>query len=200
MASNLFLDAKELMLQNDGLNYINYETLSENNKEFLRSDVWDFFWSQPAAAVYFPGNAMLRARTQAVNPQFPVQLGQMTAIIRQFQIQQSTISGTTAGSISIDYNDREDQAIFAWLDDWRDKCGDREHRYAFRKEDVVAQGRLTIYNSSRKPIRIYDCLTMQITDPGNGLNPSLNSDDPQNVGQVSATFSFEHFKLAWKNI
>lgn len=200
MANNLFLDAKELMLQNDGLNYINYETISENNKEFLRSDVWDFQFTQPAAAVYFPGNALLKARTQAISPQFPTQIGQMTAVIRQFQIQQSTISGTTAGTIGIDYNDREDQAIMAWLDDWRDKCGDRQNRYAFRKEDTVAQGRLTIYNSSRKPIREYELLTMQIVDPGNGLNPSLTSDDPQNVGQISASFSFEHFNLIWKNI
>lgn len=200
MANNLFLDAKELLLQADGLNYINYETLSEEHKEFLRSDVWDFQFTEPAAAVYFPGNALLKARTQAVNPQFPVGLGQMTAVIRQFTIQQTTISGTTAGTLGIDYNDREDQAILAWLDDWRDKCGTRENRYSWRKEDTIAQGRLTIYNSSRKPIRIYSILTIQPTDVGNGLNPSLNSDDPQNVGQVSATFSFEHYNLDWKNI
>lgn len=200
MANNLFLDAKELLLQNDALNYINYDTLSEEHKEFLRSDVWDFQFTQPANAVYFPGNALLKARTQAVNPQFPVALGQMQAVIRQFTIQQTTISGTTAGSLSIDYNDREDQAIMAWLDDWRDKCGDREHRYTFRKEDLIAQGRLTVYNSSRKPIRIYTVMTIQPTDVGNGLNPSLTSDDPQNVGTISATFSFEHFRLDWKNI
>lgn len=200
MAGNLFLDAKEMILQNDGLNYINYDTLSEEHKEFLRSDTWDFQFTAAANAVYFPGNALLRARTQAVNPQFPVGLGQMTAVIRQFTIQQTTISGTTAGTIGIDYNDREDQAIIAWLDDWRDKCGDREHRYTFRKEDTIANGRLTIYNSSRKPLRIYSVLTMQPTDVGNGLNPSLTSDDPQNVGQVSATFAFEHFRLDWRNI
>ena len=72
MASNLFLDAKELLLQNDGLNYINYDTLSEEHKEFLRSDLWDFTFTQPANAVYFPGNAMLHARTKAVNPSINV--------------------------------------------------------------------------------------------------------------------------------
>lgn len=200
MSNNLFLDEKEILQQNDTLNYINYETISEDNKEFLRSDVWDFTFTQAANAVYFPGNALLKARTQAVNPQFPVGLGQMSAVIRQFTIQQTTISGTTAGTISIDYNDREDQAITAWLDDWRDKCGTRESRFSWRKEDTIAQGRLTMMNSSRKPIRIYEILTIQPTDVGNGLNPAFNSDDPQNVGQVSATFAFEHYHLAWKNI
>lgn len=200
MANNLFIEAKELMLQADGLNYINYDTISESNKEFLASDVWDFQFTQPAAAVYFPGNALLKARTISVSPQFPVALTEMTATIRQFTIRQTVISGTTAGTIGIDYNDREDQAIMAWLDDWRDKTGDREHRYRFRKEDVSAQGRVTIYNSSRKPIRVYDLLTMQILDSGTLLNPPMTSDDPQNVGQTSATFSFEHYHCTFKNI
>ena len=200
MASNLFLDAKELLLQNDGLNYINYDTLSEEHKEFLRSDLWDFTFTQPANAVYFPGNAMLHARTKAVNPSVNVGLGQMSAVIRQFTIQQAVISGTTAGTIGIDYQDREDQAINAWLDDWRDKIWGREHRYSFRKEDTIAQGRLTMYNSSRKPIRIYDLLTIQPQDIGSGLNPAFSSEDPSDVGSISATFGFEHFRLAWKNI
>lgn len=200
MSSNLFLDAKQLLLQNDGLNYINYETLSQEHREFLRSDTWDFYFTQAANAVYFPGNALLRARTMSVNPQFNFAMGQMTAIIRQFQLNQSTISGTTAGSISIDYMDFEDQAINAWLLDWRNKCGDMENRYTFRKEDTVSEGRLTIYNSSRKPIRIYNLHTMQPTDIGAALNMALTSDDPQNVGATTATFAFEHMSLEWKNI
>jgi hypothetical protein len=46
MANNLFLDAKELLLQNDQLNYINYESISEEHKEFLRSDTWDFVFTK----------------------------------------------------------------------------------------------------------------------------------------------------------
>lgn len=199
MANNLFLDAAQLMLQADGLNYINYENLNQSNKEFLRSDTWDFKFTQPAAAVYFPGNDLLQARTISATPQIPYQLTQMTAIIRGFQINQTVKSGTTSGTISIDYNDLEDQSINAWLFDWADKCGDSEHRYAFRKEDTIAQGKLTIMNSSRKPLRIYSLLGMQIVDPGNGLNPALTSDDPQNVGMVSASFTFEHYRLDWKN-
>lgn len=200
MASNLFLDAKNLLLENDGLNYINYESISQEHREFLASDVWDFQFTQPANAVYFPGNALLKVRTQAVNPQFPVAIGQMQAVIRQFTLYQNTISGTTAGTIGIDYMDFEDQSITAWLYDWRDKLGGFNTRYRFRKEDCVSEGRLTMYNSSRKPIRIYNVHTMQPTDIGASINPQFNSEDPQNVGNVSATFSFEHFELEWKNI
>lgn len=200
MANNPFLDELPILDKNNTLSYINYETISDEHKEFLRSDTWDFQFTVPAAAVYFPGNQLLRARTVSISPQFPVNIGQMQATIRQFTILQNTISGTTSGSISFEYQDREDQAIIAWLDDWRDKLGSREHRYAFRKEDTIAQGKLTLMNSSRMPIRIYEILTMQPIDSGQGLSPMLTSDDPVDVGKISATFTFEHYRLIWKNV
>lgn len=200
MAKNLFLDAKELLLQNDGLNYINYATLSEEHKEFLRTDLWDFEFTVPAPAVYFPGNAMLKARTQGVDPAFPGALSEISAVIRQFTIRQSVISGTTSGTITLQYIDREDQAIAAFIDDWRDKLGARDNRYTFRKEDTIAEGKLTMYNSSRKPIRIYAMHALQPNDGTGGLNPSFNSDDPGQAGQYSLPLTFEHFELIWKNI
>lgn len=200
MANNLFIDAKEMTKTNDTLNYINYNNISEEHKEFLRSDVWDFTFTSVANAVYFPGMDLIHTRLMGVSPQFPTGLGLMQATIRQFTINQAVISGTTAGSLSMDFMDREDQAITIWLDDWRDKMGDREYRYAFRKEDTIANGRLTMMNSSRKPIRIYSVYTIQPADVGAGINPSFTSDDPQNTGQISANFNFEHFKLDWRNI
>lgn len=200
--ANLFLDAKELLLQNDQLNYINYNTLSQERREFLRSDLWDFEWTKPCNAVYFPGNAFIKARTRSVTPTVNSQIGQMTATIRNFNIFQAVYSGTTEGTISIEYQDLEDQSIMAWLDDWREKLGDREHRYTFRKEDTCAEGKLTVFNSSRKPIRIYELKTIQLQDPGaSGLySPGFTSEDPSDLGQVSASFHFEHIELVWKNI
>lgn len=200
MARNLFLDAKELLLQNDGLNYINYQTLSEEHKEFLRTDLWDFEFTVPPAAVYFPGNAMLKARTVGVDPALPGALSEISAIIRQFTIRQTVMSGTTQGNITLQYIDREDQAIAAFIDDWRDKLGGREDRFTFRKEDTIAEGRLTMYNSSRKPIRIYTLHALQINDATGPLNTAFNSDDASQAGQYSLPLTFEHMSLEWKNI
>jgi len=199
--ANLFLEAKELLLQNDQLNYINYDTLSQERKEFLRSDLWDFEWTKPCNAVYFPGNAFVKARTKSVNPSLNSSITQLTATIRNFNIYQSVYSGTTEGTISIEYQDFEDQSIMAWLDDWREKLGDRENRYTFRKEDTCAEAKLTMFNSSRKPIRIYTLRTIQLTDPGiSGLySPSFSSDDPSDLGTISASFHFEHCELTWMN-
>jgi hypothetical protein len=195
-----FLRADELLQSNDGLNYINYTTINESNKEFLRSDVWDFTWTSTPNAVYFPGNALVKARTRSVSPSFNVGLGGMSVVIRQFTIYQATITGTTSGTITLEYTDREDQAITAWLDDWREKIWGRNNRYTFRKEDTIADGKLVMYNSSRKPIRTYVLRTMQPTDIGSSLNPQFNSDDPSNQGDISATFNFEHYELLYNNI
>lgn len=200
MARNLFLDAKELMSQNDALNYINYATLSEEQKEFLRTDVWDFEFISYPAAVYFPGNDLLKARLQSVDPAFPAGIGEISAILRGFTIRQSTISGTTSGTVTLNYIDREDQAVTAFVDDWRDKLGTRENRYAFRKEDTIATGKLTMYNSSRNPIRIYTLHALQPNAGEGGLNPGFNSDDPAQAGQLALPLTFEHFELIWKNI
>lgn len=198
--AGLFLEVKDFIGQNDTLNYINYQSISQEHREFLRSDVWDFHWTQPPAAVYFPGNDFLKTRLQAVNPQFPTQMGQMSAVIRQIQINQATKSGTSSGTFTLDFMDFEDQAIKMWLWDWEDKCGSNEERYSFRKEDVIAEARITVMNSSRKPIMAYEVLGIQLMDPGTLMNPMLSSDDAQNVGQVSATFMFEHWRPLAKNI
>jgi len=201
--AGLFLDAKNLLLQNDPLNYINYDKLNQERKEFLRSDLWDFTWTKPCNAVYFPGNAFVKARTIGVNPSINFSgTTELTATIRGFTVRQNVYSGTTSGTITIQYQDFEDQAIMAWLDDWREKLGDRENRYTFRKEDTCAEGTLTVFNSSRKAIRLYTLKCIQLSDPGiSGLyTPSFTSDDPSNMGDISATFSFEHCQLEWKNI
>jgi len=199
--ANQFLQSSVITDQNSDLDYINYDSIREDNKEFLLSNVWDFKWTTVPAAVYFPGNPLLKVRTTSVTPQFNIGITQMMAIVRQFTIQQSVITGTTAGSISFEYVDKEDQAITAWLWDWREKMGGMKDRFLFRKEDTIGEGVLTMYNSTRRPIRIYTLRTMQPIDIGNTLNPQFNSDDANNNNSMaSATFAFEHWELNWANM
>ena len=80
------------------------------------------------------------------------------------------------------------------------KCGDREHRFAYHKEDTVCDGRLTLFNSSRFPIRVYTFRNLEINEGSGTLNPQLGSDDPQNIGTCSLPMTFEHFTLDWRNV
>lgn len=199
--ANLFLDTRALLEKNDSLNYINYDEIREEHKEFLRSDLWDLEVIEAAHAVYFPGNQMLKVRTTGVSPSFGGGLTEIEATIRQFRIRQTVISSTTSGTISVTYIDREDQAIRIFLDDWREKLWGRENRYTYRKEDTIATWRLTHFNSSRKPIAKF---LMYAIQPSSGIdetiNKSFDSGDPQNIGEYNITYSFEHYSLEWCNI
>lgn len=199
--SNILLDLGNLIGKDKTLGYINYETLKEDHKEFLRSDMWDLEFIEAPHAVYFPGNTLLKARTTGCTPSFGGGVGEIEAIIRQFRIRQTVISGTTSGTISVQYMDREDQAIRIFLDDWRDKIWNRNNRFTFRKEDTIATLRLTQYNSTRKPLVKYIMYACQINGGQDDIiNKGFTSDDPSNIGDYDVTYSFEHYELEWCNL
>lgn len=184
-----FLNVRDFLPgQDDPLGYINYTTLREENKEFLRSDLWDMEWLESPHAVYFPGNDLLKARTVGCTPSFGAGLTELSAIIRQFYIRQTVISGQTNGTISVDYIDREDQTIRAFIWDWKEKLWGNNDRYTFRKEDTIGTVKLTQFNSSRKPIAKFIMYGVQLNGGQDDIiNKSFNSDDPSNLGEYSIT-------------
>lgn len=195
----IFLDPKDILERNDALNYINYENINEDQKEFLLSNLWDFEFLQAPAAVYFPGNALIKTRLVSVSPTFPQGVTTVNGTIRQFQINQAVPSGNTNANVTLEFMDREDQAISIFCRDWANKIGDLDTKFQYRKEDTVCMGILTMFNTSRVPIRRYKMYTGQ---PSAGFEPSLTfgSDDPSNIGQVSLQLTFEHYRLIWENL
>lgn len=195
----LLLDPSDILAQNNTLNYIGYENINEDQKEFLLSNLWDWEFLTPPACVYFPGNAKLKVRMVSVQPTFPQGVNQVSATIRQFQINQSVPSGNTNCQVSIEYVDREDQMVSIFIRDWANKIGDPDTKFQYRKEDTICTGILTMMNTSRVPIRRYKCLTGQ---PTQGFEPSqtFGSDDPQQNGNVTLQLNFEHYRLIWENL
>jgi hypothetical protein len=186
---------------NDPLGYINYSDLREEDREFLRSDLWDLEWLEAPHAVYFPSNDLLRKRTTGVTPSFSAGLTEIQAIIRQYKIRQTVLSGQSDGTITCEYVDREDQSIRAFIHDWKEKLWGLQDRYTFRKEDTVGTVKLTQFNSSRKPIASFIMHAVQLSSGADDiLNKSFTSDDPANVGEFSITYSFEHYEVSWLNM
>lgn len=196
----LFLDPKDILNQNNGLNYINYENINEDQREFLLSNLWDFEFIVPPAAVYFPGNALLKTRMVSVSPTFPQALTEVSATIRQFKINQSVPSGNTNCTVQLEFIDREDQAISVFVRDWANKIGDPDTKFQYRKEDTICQGVLTMFNTSRVPIRRYKCFTGQPLSEGFQPGLQFTSDDPAQNGNVSLNLTFEHYRLIWENL
>jgi hypothetical protein len=199
--ANKFIDIKDVVSEGDYLSYINYDELKEEHKEFLRSDLWDVEFLEAPHAVYFPGNALLKRRIRSANPSFNAGMSELMAIIRQFYIHQTVRSGQSNGTISLDYQDREDQVIRAFLWDWYNKISDHETRFSFRKEDTQAVIKLTEFNSTRRPIAEFVMYSCQPTDgAAEAINKPHESEDPADNGQYTSTLSFEHYTFRFLNL
>mgnify|MGYP003459781054 FL=1 len=79
---------------------------------------------------------------------------------------------STSGQITLQFTDREDQAISYFVDDWKQKIADRDTKYSFRKDDLVADGQLVITNSSRIKVRTLNFYNLIIRDAGLDENGS----------------------------
>ena len=61
-------DVSKLVASAGGnMSFIDYETYKDNNKEFLRGDMWEFYFQKPPKIVYYPGDAVFKARLNQVN-------------------------------------------------------------------------------------------------------------------------------------
>ena len=78
----------------------------------------------------------------------------------------------TAGTLSLQFTDKEDQALTYFFDDWRQKIADRDTKYSFRKDDLVCDCRLILTNSSRIDVRtlvFYNCIIQSAALDENGV-------------------------------
>lgn len=63
MATNV----ADLVRQAGGnMGFIEYKTFKDNNKEFLRGDMWELKFINPPKVVYYPGDNIVNARLNAV--------------------------------------------------------------------------------------------------------------------------------------
>ena len=155
----------ELVRGGDGyMKFIDYtSTYKDDNKEFLRGDMWQFDFLNWPRIVYSPGNSIFHARLNSVQVGIDGAVNGFEKRMRgNFVIRQQT-GQNTSGQLTLSFIDKEDQAISYFVDDWKQKIADRDTKYSFRKDDVVADCQLVITNSSRLAVRtlkFYNCVIM----------------------------------------
>ena len=178
--------------------YVHYELLTEGNKEFLRGDLWEFSFNSAPRIVYYPGDEIFNKRLTQVNIGIDSSVNGFEKRLRgNFVIHQQT-GQQTAGTITLGFVDREDQAITYFMDDWHQKIADRDTKYSFRKEDLVAECELVFLNSSRIPVRtltFYNCILTDRTFDENGV-----AEDGSDRADVQMSMKFEHFERKFNNI
>jgi len=181
-----------LVRGSDGhMNFIEYETYKDNNKEFLRGDMWEFTFTNPPKIVYYPGDDIFKARLNQINLGIDTSVTGFEKRMRgNFVIFQNT-GQQTSGQITLQFTDREDQAITYFADDWRQKTADRDTKYSFRKDDLVADAKLVITNSSRLEVRTLHFYNCQIQDAG--IDENGAAEDGTDRAEVPITLKFEHY-------
>lgn len=191
---------KELVRSAGGnMSFIDYQgSYKDDNKEFLRGDMWEFEFINPPKIVYYPGKDLINKRLNSVNISINTSTNGFEKRMRgNYTIMQKT-GQMTNGQLALSFVDKEDQAISYFVDDWRQKIADRDTKYSFRKDDVVADCKMILTNSSRKTVRTINFWNCIIDDAPLDMNGV--AEDGTDRSDVQLTMSFEHYDLEWNNL
>lgn len=190
------------LVRNSGKSYMKFidytTTYKDNNKEFLRGDMWEFSFTQPPKIVYYPGDALIKARLNSVNVSTDSSVNGFEKRMRgNYSIYQQT-GQNTSGSLSLSFVDKEDQAISYFVTNWKNLISDPDTKYSFRKDDLVCQCEMVITNSSRISVRkltFHNCIIQDAP-----LDESGVDSDGSDRADVQLSMKFEHYERDWDNI
>lgn len=191
---------KELVDAGKGyMSFINYENVAkDDNREFLRGDMWEFTFINAPKIVYYPGDDLFKRRLTQVNVGIDTSVNGFEKRMRgNYTVFQKT-GQNTAGSLTLGFVDREDQALTYFFDDWRQKIADRDCKYSFRKDDLVADCKLVLTNSSRIEVRtlnFWNCIIQDAPMDENGV-----AEDGSDRSDIQLTLNFEHYTREFNNI
>lgn len=181
------------------MQFIDYEnTYKDNNKEFLRGDMWELKCLNAPKIVYYPGDEIINARLNSVQVGIDYSATGITKQMRGgWRIEQRT-NQNTSGTLTLSFVDREDCSITYWVTDWRDKIADPDTKYSFRKDDLVSDWSLVITNAQRidvKTLTFYNC---QFQDAPINENGELDSESDR--ADVTLSLTFEHYNRQHNNL
>ena len=115
----------DLVRGSDGyMKFIDYTTYQDNNKEFLRGDMWEFEMTEPPKIVYYPGNQIINARLNQVNLGIDTSVSGFEKRMRGNYVIFQRTGQSTSGQLTLQFTDKEDQAISYFVDDWKMKISD----------------------------------------------------------------------------
>ena len=186
------------LVKGGNMGFVNYDNLKETDKEFLRGDLWEFTLVNPPKVVYYPGDDIFKRRLIQVNLGVDTSVNGFEKRMRGNYVIIQKTGQNTSGTISLQFTDREDQAISYFVDDWRQKIADRDCKYSFRKEDLVCDAKLEIFNSSRVPVRtlkFYNCIIQDAQLDENGA-----AEDGSDRADVPLNLQFEHYERIFDNL
>lgn len=181
------------------MQFIDYEnTYKDNNKEFLRGDMWELKCLNAPKIVYYPGDEIINARLNSVQVGIDYSATGITKQMRGgWRIEQRT-NQNTSGTLTLSFVDREDCSITYWVTDWRDKIADPDTKYSFRKDDLVSDWSLIITNAQRIDVKTINFYNVQFQDAPINENGELDSESDR--ADVTLSLTFEHYTRQHNNL
>ena len=179
--------------------FIDYErTYRENNKEFLRGDMWELKFLNAPKIVYYPGDNLINARLNSVQVGIDYSVNGFEKRMRNNYVIYQQTGQNTSGTLTLSFTDREDQALTYFVDDWRNKIADRETKYSFRKDDLVCDLQLYLTNSSRIDVRTLTFWNCIIQD--GSTDESGQAEDGTDRSDIQLSLKFEHYSREFNNL
>lgn len=169
---------------------IGYHKISEGQKEILRKDYWMMEFTRIPKGVYFPGQELINIRLKDFDPGFSTDDPQiLDASVRGVVIKQAAGPTNTAGQCSYTIQDREDQTLSYFYDQWKLMAGDRAVKSGMHKEFYTAEIVFTMYNIFEVPVRK---ITLQNVMPPTGNFNESGAEDPTLLDALSISHDYEH--------
>lgn len=159
-------------------------------QEVLTSFEWELKFVTKPAAVYYPGDDIIAVRLKDVNLSAPSQNELMNIAMRGgHTLKQAGLTSNT-GTCELVFQDFEDQAVTAFIEDWITKMNSRDTRRGAHKRDLYADITLTRLNSFRKSVKEW---VMEGCLPDSGNYGDQFSSEKSPLGNVTLSLAVEWF-------
>lgn len=174
------------------LTHRNYFNVAEANLELIRSDLWDIEFINFPKAVYNPSIDLIKRRLNKVSYG---NFSEPEAISKEVLGHNTTSHGgrkSSPNSVTLDFVDREDQAITFMIQDWRDQTAESDYGFGRHKSEmIIDQLNVIFYNTLLQPYRrveFYHGLYEACSLPNEAEDHGADNSD------VNITIKFAHSK------
>lgn len=175
------------------MDFINKAAMMDK-KDILSSFDWELVCTSKPKAIYWPGDLIIKGRTTSV--ELPADLS--------IENQKSEMRGITlitpgevinSGTLTLNYQDFEDQAFTAFFLDYAYKSNNPLTRRSLRKEDLVSDWDFYRLNVNRQPVRACRMRTCLVSDGSMG-----DAQDTEKVNIQKGKLTFDVQLFWWENL
>lgn len=175
------------------LQHRNYLQVAEGNLEFIRGDIWDVdFENMWPLAVYNPGFDLIKKRLYKVSVNMNNGVQQISKEFFDQEIGQNAGRDRQTGTTTLNFHDKEDQAITFMINDWLNQIADPETGFGRHKKELIFPHQtINIYNTLLQKIRYYEMWAGRMS---NCNIPDDPGDKPTDLSDCDITLSWELMK------